>query len=576
MKRGFLISAILVLAAACTQKPADGTHSLTVISTGDVHGSFFDEPYVDGQRTRTSLMSVKRYVDSVRDSVGTDNVLLIDAGDVLQGDNAAYYYNYVAASEPHLFPLIADYMGYDVCILGNHDIETGHEVYDRVAKELKSHGVRWLAGNAVKPCGKPYFPLYTIVRKGGLRIAVLGFDNANIKAWLSEELWSGMQFESLVPFVQGCVDDVVAKEKPDVVIVAVHSGTGDGDGKQLENQGLDLYNSLHGVDLVIGAHDHRPFKLSDGTRAYVDGGARAGYVGRVEMTFEYENGGRKSVDVSSDVVKIDKSVVDTVMREHFRPQFEAVKEFTLRKVGSLAMPLRTRDAYSGMCDYLNLLHTVQLSASGAAVSFAAPLTFNGYVRAGELIYNDMFTIYPYENQLFVVRMSGKEIKDFLEYSYDNWIQTPGDHVLRIQPRADERTSSDSWSFCGRPYNFDSAAGIEYEVDVTKPFGERVSIISLADGSAFGLDAEYDVAMTSYRANGGGNNMPKGAGISSDELPGRVVARYPEIRELIYDYIRKVPEVTPAMVGDRGVIGEWKFVPEDIVKPMMAEDIELLF
>lgn len=577
MKLKTILLAALVLAASCTKKPADGLHHLVVISTGDVHGSYFDQPYVDGQHTRTSLMSVKKFVDMARESEGEDNVLLIDAGDILQGDNAAYYYNYVATDQPHIFPLLADYIGYDVCVLGNHDIETGHGVYDRVARELKSKGIQWLAGNAVKPNGKSYFPMYTIVEKAGMRIAVLGFDNANIKAWLSEELWDGMSFESLVPFVQGCVDKVIKKEKPDMVIVAAHSGTGEGDGTQLENQGLDLYNSLKGVDLVIGAHDHRPYKISDGEKAYVDGGARAGNVGLVIFEPCFENGEKVMSSVFvCDFVKLDKADVDTVMREHFRPQFEAVKEFTLRKVGSLAMPLRTRDAYTGMCDYLNLIHTVQLSAKEATISLAAPLTFNGEVKAGELIYNDMFTIYPFENQLFVVRMTGKEIKDFLEYSYDNWIMTPGEHLLRIHPYNDERTSSAAWSFYARPYNFDSAAGINYEVDVTEPCGSRVKISSLSDGKAFDMDASYNVAMTSYRANGGGRTMPEGAGIDAAELDSRVVARYPEIREMIYEYIKSLPEVTPESVGDRGVIGEWKFVPEEVAAPLLEDDMRLVF
>ena len=133
---------------------------LYVVTTGDVHGSWFDRAYVEGQGLRTSLMSVKSYVDSLRKAVGEENVLLLDAGDCLQGDNAAYYFNYEDTSVPHLFPRIVAYMGYDAVIVGNHDIETGHKVYDRVNAELAASGIPWLGGNAVRnDDGEPYFPV---------------------------------------------------------------------------------------------------------------------------------------------------------------------------------------------------------------------------------------------------------------------------------------------------------------------------------------------------------------------------------------------------------------------------------
>ena len=267
------------------------------------------------------------------------------------------------------------------------------------------------------------------------------------------------------------------------------------------------------------------------------------------------------------------------MREAFRPDYEAVKAFTLRPVGELKSELRTRDAFKGMCDYMNLIHTVCLKATGAQISMAAPLTYNGRVKAGDLVFNDMFTIYPYENQLFVVELTGKEVKDYLEFSYDSWINTvsrPGERLLKIEPRDDARTGQQRWSFPARTYNFDSGAGINYTVDVTKPFGERVLITSLASGAAFDPEARYRVAMTSYRASGGGGLMPRGAGVKSDEEQERIVGKYPEIRNLIYDYIKEAGVVDPAAISDPALIGRWSFVPEKLANPALAADMDLLF
>lgn len=571
-----IIAAIFLAALSLSAQAQE--RQLHIITTGDQHGAWFSEPYVDGQDVKTSLMSVMYYVDSLRKAVGKDNVMLLDAGDCLQGDNAAYYFNYVEPGQVHLFSRISDYMGFDVSAVGNHDIETGHDVYDKVYKELKARNIPWLAANAVKEKnGKPYFPEYKIFKRGGLKVAVLGFTNPNMKAWLSEEVWKGIDFLSLTEadFVQKKVDKVIKKEKPDVVVVLTHSGTGEGDGEQLESQGLDLLNSLRCVDVLVCAHDHRPVVIEKNGCVLVNGGARGANVGHAVVTVK-KNRKISSKTVEAKLVRMDKNKVHEGMQKKFAADFEAVKAFTNQKVGSLEMDMRTRDAYRGMSDYINLVHTVQLQAKEAVISFAAPLTFNGTVKAGELIYNDMFTIYPFENQLFVVSLKGKEIKDYLEYSYDTWIQTSDEHVLRITSSPDPRTGSERWSFVGRSYNFDSAAGISYTVDVTKPAGSRVNIISLADGSAFDPEASYNVAMTSYRASGGGNLLFEGAGLSKEEADSRVVAKYPEIRDLVYDYVKKHKTLTSSLVGDTSVLGEWRFVPEAFVAPLMEKDMKLIF
>jgi 2',3'-cyclic-nucleotide 2'-phosphodiesterase/3'-nucleotidase len=229
-----------------------------------------------------------------------------------------------------------------------------------------------------------------------------------------------------------------------------------------------------------------------------------------------------------------------------------------------------------MSDFIDLLHTVQLEASGAQLSLAAPLSFNGNVKAGDIIFNDMFTIYPYENQLYVLNVTGGELKRLMEYSYDKWICTPGDHVLRIKEGADARSGAARWSFENRSYNFDSVAGINYTVDVTKPAGERVSITSLADGSPFSEDATYSVAMTSYRATGGGSLLIEGTGIPHSELANRVVAKYPEIRGFVYHFIESRKVVEREMFTNRSVLGTWEFVPREVVEPLMAADMDLMF
>ena len=576
--RPYLLAACAFLAFYCGRTLKDGEYTLTVLSTNDVHGTWFDSTYVDS-RTRPSLMAVKYYVDSVRTADGAEKVLLLDAGDCLQGDNAPYYFNYVDTETPHLFPRLMKYMGYDAVAVGNHDIETGHPVYDRVAADLKKNGVDFLAANAIRnDDGKPYFKPYKIVKKAGLKVAVLGYTNANMKAWLTEELWSGMHFVPIVDVIQADVDRIKAKEHPDVMVVVMHSGTGEGDGSMLESEGLDAFRIVKGVDFVLASHDHRPHYELGTAGAFLNSGSHSRNVaeGKLHLTVKGHKIVSRTYETGLIPVKAEKA--DAEMKAHFQQDYEAVKAFTLKEVGVLNTDLWTRDAYRGMSDYMTLIHTLSLGCKPAEISFGAPLTFNGHVNSGIIKYNDLFTIYPFENQLFVVKMTGDEIRRYLENSYDKWINTiakADDRLLKIEARDDARTQQQRWSFLNRSYNFDSAAGVNYTVDVTKPFGERVNITSMADGSAFDLQREYNVAMTSYRASGGGNLM-KETGIDTDNIDDRVVARYPEIRNILYDYLMENGSIDPEVIGNPAVIGAWKFVPEKLAGPAMDRDMMLLF
>ena len=571
----FLCSLAVLMTVSCLG-PKDGDYTFKVLSTNDVHGRYFDQPYV-GEGVRNSLMSAAWYADSVRTANGNENVILLDVGDFLQGDNAAYYYNFVDTESRHIYTRMAEYMGYDAVIVGNHDVETGHAVYDRVAKQLS---MPFLASNALRTdAKKPYLQDYTIIKRHGVKIAVIGFTNPGIPGWLSPEIWEGMTFEELIPYAQQKVDQVRAKENPHAVIVAVHGGAGTKEYDAVENPGLALFSTLRGVDLLFCAHDHRPLAQSADSIAIVNAGSHCKYLGQGIINISVKGGKVASRSSDASLIAVNPEKVNSQIKAMFEPEFQAVKDFTLREVGELEVPLRTIDAYTGMSDYINLVHTLSLKSTDAQISIAAPLTYDGSVAAGTIVYNDLFTIYPYENQLFVLNMTGAEVKGLLEASYDNWVYTyskDNPRLLKVRNAEDPRTGQKGWSFVSRYYNFDSAAGIVYEVDVTKGRGERISILSLADGSPFSEDAVYKVSMTSYRANGGGGLLRDGAGLSAEMVQERIISRHKEIREILYDFITEHKVIGAELIRDCNLIGSWKFVPENIADKALAKDIELMF
>lgn len=522
---------------------ADGEYKVTLLATSDVHGAFFDSSYVDNQVNRTSLAHVASYLKELR--AGGVDPILIDVGDNLQGDNAAYYYNYVEIEAPHLMPRIARYLGYDAIVVGNHDIETGHDVYDRINQELQAP---YLAANAAfdrdengradmdenprnRQASDSYFLPYAIVERDGVKVAIIGMTNANIKSWLSSSYWHGMDFQVIHDIAQGLVDHVVDREKPQLVALAVHSGTGT-DLPDKENEALYLASTLSGVDLVFNGHDHRPLAKEvdnpNGPVVLLNEGSDARYVGRADYTLQVRNGKVVSKSVDYRLEPMDSYPADPDYVATFKGDFRAVKDFSTRPIGQLADNIFLADALDGPSSYINLIQTVQLSASGADISFAAPFSNSGVVPRGVIEFQDLVSIYRFENQLYVVGLTGQQVKDYLEYSYDNWVNR-----------------------AGATYNWDSAAGIIYEVSKSAPKGERVHILSMSDGTPFELDKTYKVAMSSYRAAGGGDLLYAGAKVDPDSLV--VYEKLKDVRSLVGDYIMEEKEIVPA------VSTNWKFV-----------------
>ena len=539
---GFGIGCLISLLSS-KETLADGEYKVTVCSTTDVHGAYFDSSYVDNLAARTSLANVASYLKELR--AGGVQPVLVDAGDNLQGDNAAYYFNYVATDVPHVYPRIAAYLGYDAIVVGNHDIETGHDVYDRVARELT---MPYLGANAAfdrdengkadmdenpknKAVVDPYFQPYCVVVRDGVRIAVIGMTNGNIKSWLSSSIWHGIDFQVISDVAQRLVDQVIEKEKPQLVVLAVHSGSG-AEQADRENEALYLASTLRGVDLVLNGHDHRPLAREvanpEGDVVLLNAGTKAVVVGQADFTLTVKNG--KVVDKTVDykLVPMDKYPADPDYVAAFKDDFNAVKAFANRPVGRLSEDIFLADALDGPSSYINLVQTVQLAATGADISFAAPLVNSGVVPAGVVEFQDLVSIYKFENQLYTVEMTGRQVKDYLEYSYDNWVN---------------RT--------GPSYNWDSADGIVYEVSRSAPAGERVRILSMCDGTPFDPDKTYKVAMTSYRASGGGDLLRLGAKVDPADLV--VVDRLKDIRSLIGDYISQREEIVPTVATN------WKFV-----------------
>ena len=535
---------IQYLAVALTVLPAllscsEETYRTRVIATNDTHGAVFPQGYDGSGALRPSLASVCAYVDSTRDASGADHVILLDCGDHLQGDNATYYFNYVdSTGEKHLLSRIFNFMGYDAAVVGNHDLEAGHPVYDRMARELDCP---YLAANAVRESdGEAYFDRYAVIDRGGLKVAVIGFTNANVKSWISKDKYEGLEFLPVDSVVSRLVSEVRRKERPDVVILAVHCGLGEADVPSIENNAMYLAAHVPGIDAVIASHDHRKIAVrvagADGDSVcVVESGSRAGAVSLLDI--EVVKKGRKVVakKIVPSVEDVPASGLSQRYMEEFGGDWKTVLDFSNRVIGRLVTPLDMSYREDRRSDYLALIHYVQLSCPGVDVSFTAPLVDKGVMPAGPIRFNDLFTLYRFENLLYVVRMSGREIHDYLEGAYDKRICRT-DYL----------------------YNYDTAGGLVYTVDPSAEKGRRVHIISMADGTPFDEDRMYSVAMTSYRASGAGGLLAE-AGLDRGAMDSRIEKIYPEIRMMLCDFIESKVDIDPARIAREKKTGSWRFI-----------------
>lgn len=545
---------------------------LNIIETSDVHGSYFPYDFITRKPQNGSLARLSSLVNERR-SQYKDAFMLVDNGDILQGQPIAYYYNYIDTKTEHVCASMLNYLRYDLGNMGNHDVEPGHAVYDRWVSQCK---FPVLGANIIDTrTNKPYLPPYKVLEREGVKVAVLGMITPAIPSWLPEQLWSGLRFDDMETTARYWVKIIKEKENPDIIIGLFHAGPeGNRLGDAIENGSEIVARNVPGFDVVFMGHDHqrhcRKVVNAAGDSVLITGPSNAARcVSDVMIKVVKKNGKLVKKEVSGQITELDAYPVDQTFMKAFDPQYKATLDFVSRKIGRMSSTISSKDAFFGPSAFIDLLHQLQMDLTGAEISFCAPLSPTAEIKEGDIYVSDMFNLYRYENMLYTMKLSGKEIKGFLEMSYALWtnqMKSASDHLLLLD---------DSMSGFGRfknpTFNFDSAAGIIYTVDVTKPEGSRVDIKSMADGTPFQMDKIYKVAINSYRGNGGGDLLTKGAGIPKKELKSRIVTSTE--KDLRYYLMKRIEEKKQL---DPKPLNQWKFIPEEWTVPAAKRDYETVF
>ncbi len=559
----------LYLVSGCTAP--DG---LNIYVTTDLHGMLLPFDNTEGTATDHSLANLASLVESE----GSDNIILLDNGDIIQGDPLAYYYNFVDTTREHVVADILNHLHYDAATAGNHDIEAGHAVFDRLRRE---YDFPMLAANAIDiATDKPYFEPYTVLRRKGMKIIVFGLITPSVPNWLPESLYHGIRFEDMVKTARKWMP-VMQNENPDLIIGLFHSGIGEeNETDDNENSSMAVAANVPGFDLIFCGHDHRQdireiVNIAGENVLLLDGGSRAEVLMHANIGRKKKTEGNGGIEVTGSLIEMNTLPASSAFIERYKGVSDTLKEYTAEIIGRSNATATTRDAFFGPSAFVDLIHRIQLDISGADISLAAPLSFDAQIGKGDIMIRDMFRLYRFENFLYTVKMTGREVDLHLEHSYGLWFDTMDDrkdYMLRYRytESGEPVIVNGTLRLRSASYNFDSAMGISYTVDVTKPEGKRVTITSMSDGSPFRPDATYKVAVNSYRANGGGGHFAA-AGITHEMLEKRVIsATERDLRYYMTEWIRERGEITPVPQSD------WKVIPEQWASEAAKREKKMLF
>ena len=525
--------ALAVTLAACVLVGPDGRGAparvhVTILSTTDLHGNILPVDYYTNRPDERGLAKAATIIRQARRE--NPNLLLLDSGDTIQGTPLAYYHNRKNNAPPDPMMLAMSELGFDAMGVGNHEYNFGLKVLEKARREAR---FPWLSANTYeKATGRPYFDPYLVKELGGVRVGVLGLTTPGIPNWENPQNYAGLEFRDPVAEAKKWVPVLRGKERADLVVVAMHNGleedlrTGETSPSQVpnENSAVRLAEEVPGVDVILMGHTHRdvPALFINGV-LLAQANAWGRHVARVDVYLDKEGaaGGRWRVAAKSSrtVPVTERVAVDPEVARLAAPYDRETQDWLGKQIGVSAAELSAADARFRDSAILDLIHRVQMDLGKADVSMAAVFNPQARIPRGPVTVRDIAGLYVYENTLVVLEVTGRQLKEALEHSAKYFRPyVPGAGPAEL---VDEKVPG---------YNFDIAEGVSYDLDLTRPPGQRVRNLRFKGGPLSDTQ-KLRLATNNYRVNGGGGfTMYAGAPV--------VYRSGEEIRELIVEWVER--------------------------------------
>ena len=457
---------------------------MRIIATGDLHGKFAPWNYLlNASSPSGSMAQLATAISEYR----TKDALLVDAGDTFQ-DNLADLF--IGDADVHPMVRALNALKYDVWVTGNHDYDYGLGTLKKIIRDLKC---KTLTGNVYDADGEPIADGSAILERNGVRVALIGMVTPNIARWDASKL-AGCAVTDPLEETRRIIDALQGRY--DVLVGVFHMGLENEYG--MPDSGVtDILNGCPEFDVMVSSHQHQLIPNAEINGALVvQNRPHAQTMVVIDLTLERDGTSWKVVDKTSQSVNIagyeaDPDLLELLKDYDLRARREANQAIGRLEGGALAPESESGGIPAKMLQdtaLIDLINAVQLYYSGAKVA-AAPLTeADANLYPGEIRRSDIQQIYRFSNTLYKLRMTGAQLKKYMEWSA-SYFKTfrPGDTAISI---------SGSIS----AYDYFMFAGVCYEVDLTREPGSRIRHLTWPDGTPVGDDATFDLAVNNYCAN----------------------------------------------------------------------------
>ncbi|MBA2731796.1 MAG: bifunctional metallophosphatase/5'-nucleotidase [Acidobacteria bacterium] len=515
---------------------------VTILQTTDLHGHIYPIDYYTNKADMNGLAKAATLIKQARKE--NPNLLLLDSGDTIQGTPLAYYHNKKNNVPPDPMMLVMSHLKYDAMAVGNHEYNFGLKVLEKARREAN---FPWLSANTYrKGTEQTAYDPYVVKEINGVRVGILGLTTPGIPNWENPENFAGLEFREPVSEAKKWVKVLREKERVDLVVITMHMGieedlrTGVVNPGQVlnENAAVAIAEQVSGVDCILMGHTHRevPAVFINGV-LLAQADKYADRVARVDFYLDKADGGRWQVAAKSGrTMMIDEKVKpDEEVLKLGEPYDRETQSWLGRVIGESSAELTASDARFRDTAILDLIQRVQMEAGKADVSMAASFNAEARLPKGPVTVRDIAGLYVYENTLVVIEVTGQQLKDALEHSA-KYFRTyePNKSVAAL---VDEKIPG---------YNFDIAEGVTYDLDISKPFGQRIRNLKFRNQPLIPTQ-KLRLAVNNYRVNGGGGyTMYKNAPI--------IYRSSTEIRELIIDWVERNKQIPAEPTNN------WRILP----------------